>query len=396
MEINTDDSMVTRFYSANNNFPFWVSSKKNIKKATEWLAVIDSSKNFGMAVNHLQINQIRVALINIKAASEKIKAQTDQQITALVLNFLKEFQEGNIHFDYDEVYANRDSVYIQQLLKSKSQVYVSKMVDRLECKDEEYRVLKNFMNDSITSQDTLKFKSVIRAINYRKYLTVNHQPEFILVNIPETMVRYYRNDLLTLEMRAVVGRKKFQTPTIASHIINIVTFPYWNVPHSIAVKEILPKVKKDEAYLEQNNYEVVDSKGVEIDDANLIWENYTEKNFPYFFRQSTGTENALGVLKFNLQNPFSIFLHSTSLQSGFKKDFRFLSHGCIRLENPIELANDLLRGKLDMIELKEGKENTKSGKIALPDKIQVFLIYSTAIVVDKKVTFLPDVYGLIN
>ena len=396
MEINAENSMVTHFYSANNNNLFWFSSKKNIKKATEWLAVIDSAKNFGITADYSQMDQIRNVLINNKTSDQKLKEKTDQQITTMVLNFLKSFQEGKIIFDYDEVNVNRDSVYVNQLLKSESNSNVSRMADRFECKDEEYQVLKKFMNDSITNQDTLKIKSLLRAMNYRKYLTLNHQSEYILVNIPENMVRYYRNNILSLEMRAVTGRKKFQTPTIASHITNMVTFPYWNVPHSIAVKEILPKVQKDENYLEQNNFEVVDAKGVEIDDTDLKWEKFTAKNFPYFFRQATGTENALGVLKFNLANPFSIFLHSTSLQSSFGKDYRFLSHGCIRLEKPIELANALFRGKLDLLPLKEGKENTKPGKIELPNKIQVFIIYSTVKVVDKKVAFLPDVYGLIN
>lgn len=89
-----------------------------------------------------------------------------------------------------------------------------------------------------------------------------HKPEQIVVNIPEASVRYYQNNFLKLKMRVVVRKKLTPTPTIASYVTDVVTFPKWNVPHSIAVTEILPKVQLKENYLEQNNYEVVDAKGL--------------------------------------------------------------------------------------------------------------------------------------
>jgi murein L,D-transpeptidase YcbB/YkuD len=217
-----------------------------------------------------------------------------------------------------------------------------------------------------------------------------------MVNIPATEARYYDNDVLRLKMRTVVGKKEAPTPTIASYITNIVTFPHWNVPHSIAVKEILPKVQLHENYLEQNNYDVVNAKGRVIDDSKLKWKSYTEENFPYFFRQATGPRNSLGVMKFNLQNPFDIFLHSTSWQGAFVQKRRFLSHGCVRLEKPFELAKILMPDKINIKELKSGKKNTESNTIKLPDKIPVFIVYVPVTVVGKKVTFLQDEYGLIK
>jgi murein L,D-transpeptidase YcbB/YkuD len=233
-------------------------------------------------------------------------------------------------------------------------------------------------------------------MNILKYLVVNRQPEYIVANIPETQVRYYQNGKLKLQMKSVVGKKKNPTPTIASHITNLVTFPFWNVPFSIASKELLPKVQKDESYLERNNFEVVDAKGNAIDDSDLNWDSYTEKNFPYFFRESTGPNNSLGVLKFNLGNPFSIYLHDTNSKSGFAKDSRFLSHGCVRLEKPIELADLLTRGKVNVWELKTGQKDTESKILKLDQKIPVFIIYMPVVVDGQKITFLKDVYGLIQ
>lgn len=389
------DTIVGKFYSLTQAPLYWFSTDKNRARATEWLTMIESADQLGIVADKFQSNQIHVALLSNNSLDNINKEQRDRQITGLVLNFIKTLQEGDIKFDYDEVNVSRDSVYISQLLNSKPGESVSQMVSRLDCKDRDYIVLKEFLKDSITVKDTLKYKKVVLAMNYLRYLSMNHPSERIVVNIPATEAIYYRNDFLKQKMLTVVGKKANPTPTIASYITNIVTFPHWNVPHSIGVKEILPKVQKNENYLEQNSFETVNSRGKVIDDSNLKWKSYTEKNFPYFFRQSTGPRNALGVIKFNLQNPFSIFLHSNSSHSVFAKKLRFLSHGCIQLEKPLELAKELLPDSIDIKALKSGKKNTKSKTMDLPLKIPVFIIYMPVKVDGKKVTFLEDVYSLI-
>ncbi|HAG15512.1 MAG TPA: hypothetical protein DCG69_03175 [Bacteroidales bacterium] len=396
IEVTSEDPMVRKFYTLHHESLYWFSSGKNIRKAKEWLKVLEMANSFGLDAHKLQIDQIRLALSNRIGIESSLKAQTDQQITGLILNFIKELQEGVIHFDYDEVRVLRDSVYVYQLIDSKKHSSVFEFISQIESKDQDYLVLKKFLNDSLTTADTLKYKTVVRAMNYRRYLTINHQSEYVLVNIPTAEAEYYNNNLLVLKMRTVPGKKKNQTPTIASYITSIVTFPSWNVPHTIAVKEILPKVQIDKTYLELHNFEVVDAKGNAMDDEDLIWENYTERNFPYFFRQSTGASNSLGLIKFDLENPFSIYLHATNWQGAFEKEYRFLSHGCIRLEKPFELADALLRSMIDIQELKDGKKNTESTIIDLPTKVQVFLIYVPVTVVEENVVFLPDVYDLIK
>lgn len=390
-----ENLMVQKFYDINLHQCYWFSSEKNIARAIEWLTVINSSYNLGFVSTKFQIDEIRAALYNNKL-NDSIKKQTDEQITGIVLNFFKILQQGNVNFEYDEVSVNKDSVYIYQLLNSEKDESVSSLISRLECKDHDYIVLKNFLNDSITAGDTLKSKIILLAMNYRRYLSMNHHSEYIIVNIPAAEAEYFNNDTLQIKMRTVVGRKTKQTPVFASYITNIVTFPYWNVPRSIAVNEILPYVKKNENYLEQKNFDVVDAKGVIIQESELKWNNYNAENFPYFFRQSTGEGNALGVLKFNLQNPFSIFLHATSWPENFKKENRFLSHGCVQLEKPFNLANALLRGEINIEELKSGKKNIISNTITLIHKVPTFIIYIPVTVEGTKVTFLQDVYDLIK
>jgi hypothetical protein len=388
--------MVQNFYALHQQPLFWLSSVIGIERAKEWLTVIDSAANLGIVPDKLNSDQIHGVLLSKISLDAIIREAQDRQITGTVLKFIKNLQEGNIKFDYDEINIPRDSVYISQLLSFQPIEPVYQIVSRLDCKDRDYLILKEFLKDSITRMDTLKYRKVALAMNYRRYFTVNHPTEYIMVNIPAADARYYHNDVLRLKMRTVVGKKDAPTPTIASYIKNIVTFPHWNVPHSIAVKEILPKVQLHENYLEQNNYDVVNAKGRVIDDSKLKWKSYTEENFPYFFRQATGPRNSLGVMKFNLQNPFDIFLHSTSWQGAFAQKRRFLSHGCVRLEKPFELAKILMPDKINIKELKSGKKNTESKTIKLSDKIPVFIVYVPVTVVGKKVTFLQDEYGLIK
>ena len=388
-----DSVLIEKFYAISHLKPYWFDNNKI--KADEWLAKMESSESLGFFSDKVHINQLRAVLKDKSEISSSIKEKTDRQITLLVLNFIKTLQQGNINFAYDEVSPPNDSVSAILLLNS-TQKSIAKVISQFDCKDTEYLILEQFLHDSIAKLSPEKFKYIALAMNYRHFIAATKTSEYIVVNIPEAEARYYRADKLQLKMRTVLGKKSKPTPMIASYITSIVTFPYWNVPYLIGVSEILPKVQKEDNYLEQNNFEVVDAKGNVIDDSDLNWGKYDEKNFPYFFRQSTGAKNSLGVLKFNLQNPFSIFLHSTSWQGVFAKQNRFLSHGCIRLEKPFDLANALLRGKLDIKKLKLGKENTEPKTIKLASKVPVYIIYNPVVVVGRKVTFLPDVYELIK
>ena len=387
-----EDPMLQKFYEQNNQQLFWFTSNKNIRRARVWLKVVSTSNVYQSITTKLAFEKMQTALDHKNMIDSVYKMEIDRQITWLVLSYIKYQQEGIKLFDYDEVAVKRDSVYIDQL----NQSTIVQQLSKYECKDPAYVLLKNYLADSITIKDTLKYKAIQLAMNYRLYFTINHQSEYIVVNVLSAEAEYYKNDKLVLGMRVVVGQKANPTPLFASYITSLVTFAYWNVPQSIAVKELIPKVQKNKNYLEQNSFEVVDAKGTEVDDSELHWKEYTENNFPYFFRQSTGGDNALGVLKFNLKNPYSVFLHATSNQAVFTRTNRFLSHGCIRLEKPFELANAVLENKLNIEELKTAKKDTESNTIQLPHKIPTYIIYMPIQIVNNRLIFLFDEYGLIK
>jgi murein L,D-transpeptidase YcbB/YkuD len=177
----------------------------------------------------------------------------------------------------------------------------------------------------------------------------------------------------TLQMRVVVGQPTKQTPSFASKLDSVVLNPPWNVPASIAEAEILPKAAKDPDYLARNDYVMVDGH----------------------LQQKPGPKDALGQIKFDLASPFGVYLHDTPSKAAFSRQVRTLSHGCMRLEKPRDLANILLGAQGWTPEavnaaIATGKTQATSLKTRLP----LYVLYWTAVVDEKGVVeFRPDVYG---
>ena len=171
-EIIKKDLMVQAFYTINHEPLYWYTSRKDTKRATEWLTAIESAKDAGIVSRKLLTGEIRTAMLGKNIRSKIAKAETDKRITGVVLNFLKELQQVSVHFDYNEVCTPvNDSVFIHQLLNSKDKGPVSKIVSELDCQNHDYQVLKKFLNDSIPDKNSLKYKSVALSMNYLKYIS---------------------------------------------------------------------------------------------------------------------------------------------------------------------------------------------------------------------------------
>lgn len=150
-------------------------------------------------------------------------------------------------------------------------------------------------------------------------------------------------DTLVLYSKVVVGKPETPTPILKAKINFMQIYPYWNVPFTIAWKEILPAVQRDTSYLRKHNMEVIDGKGRVVAPSKLRWKKFTKDYLPVKFRQRIGGDNSLGVVKFNFYNPHGVYLHDTNSKRYFKTFYRFQSHGCIRLEKFVETANFLIR-----------------------------------------------------
>lgn len=167
--------------------------------------------------------------------------------------------------------------------------------------------------------------------------------KYAFINIPAFWLTVFENDTVVMQSAIVCGKPDHQTPILKSKIDHMLIYPYWNVPISIATKEILPAVQRDINYIVKKNFEVLGAKDQVLDYTKIPWKKYTEKYLPVRFRQRIGEENSLGIVKFNFNNPYGVYLHDTNSKRYFKTSNRSQSHGCIRIEKFTELADFLIR-----------------------------------------------------
>ena len=232
-----------------------------------------------------------------------------------------------------------------------------------------------------------------------RWILGNPEQRSIVVNIANFELNVIEHGKSILSMKVVVGKPYLRTPVFTARLSYLVINPSWNVPDSIARKEILGKIRKDPHYLAKQNIEVLrgwGSREKEINPETIDWSKIRPGTLSYRFRQRPGPLNALGRIKFMLPNKFDVYLHDTPARSLFSENVRTFSHGCTRIEKPIELAEYLLRDApgwtreriLDSIE--KGTEQ----KVLIPHPLNVHFLYLTAWVDQEGVLqFRNDIYG---
>jgi murein L,D-transpeptidase YcbB/YkuD len=215
----------------------------------------------------------------------------------------------------------------------------------------------------------------------------------IVVNIPEYRLEVWERNQVPLAMRVVVGKQDTQTPIFNDVMTHLVFSPYWNVPPNIAEGETLPEILKDPGFLDRNSMEVLDSDGNLIDPRSIDLADPAR----YRFRQRPGAHNSLGLVKFMFPNQYNVYLHDTPTDSLFARASRSFSHGCVRLENPMALAEYVLRDQPEWTRerIEEAMNAEQERTVKLRSAIPVYLGYWTARVsADGIMQFRRDVYDI--
>lgn len=221
----------------------------------------------------------------------------------------------------------------------------------------------------------------------------------LLVNLADFSVTGTFDGERVYWTRAVVGTPYNRTPVFSDRLEYLEFNPYWNVPYSIATKELLPKIKADPGYLAAHDYEVLASwsdAAVPLDPATIDWQSLSRGSFPYRIRQRPGPQNALGRVKFMFPNRFNVYLHDTPARRLFERPTRAFSHGCVRLDKPLELAELLLRDAPDWTpeRIRAVLASGRRTIVSLPETVPVHLTYLTAWVDDAgTLQFRDDIYG---
>lgn len=229
-----------------------------------------------------------------------------------------------------------------------------------------------------------------------RWLPESFGEKYIIINVPSFSFHYFEKGEPVLNMGVVVGKNENYTPILNDTLYSVIFNPSWNVPASIATKEMLPKIRKDPGYLKKNNYVLLKDSYVSKDTVNpqeVDWKEVTKEHFPYFIVQEPGKTNPLGKLEFMMLNQYNIYLHDTPADHLFSESQRDFSHGCIRLEKPAELAGLLLKEQIPGDTIAGLLAAKQKKRVVLKDKIPVHLIYQTAWVgKDGEIQFRDDIY----
>jgi len=218
----------------------------------------------------------------------------------------------------------------------------------------------------------------------------------VFVNIPGFDLELVRGGVSAWRTRIVVGKAFTPTPVFSDQIVAVVVNPPWNVPKSIALGEYLRELRNDPMAFKRRGLRLLEGSEEdprEVDPTTVDWHALGKGRFPYRLRQDPGPNNALGRLKFHLTNDYRIYLHDTPTRGLFGQSDRDLSHGCIRVERPLDLAEQLL-GESSQDLLREALDQTEERHLSVKPPVPIHILYLTARVDEAgALRFSPDVYG---
>lgn len=272
-----------------------------------------------------------------------------------------------------------------------------------------YQARNGLLVDTILGPNTLKMMNIpaerrVRQIQLNmerlRWWPQSFGEKYVLVNVPEYRLRVYEEQEKKLEMKVIVGEEYHSTPIFRDTIRYIEFSPTWTVPRSIAVNEILPALKRDPGYLQRNHMHLYRAgrkrRGRGLNPYRINWARVTDTNFRYWIVQQPGPHNALGNIKFMFPNKRAIYLHDTPSDYLFDRTKRAFSHGCVRVENPVDLATYLLKENpaWDRQRIQQNMHRDQPVAQPLPELVPVQFLYQTAFVDEEgKVNFREDIYG---
>lgn len=218
----------------------------------------------------------------------------------------------------------------------------------------------------------------------------------VIVNIPDFHLFYVQNGDTVLTSRVVVGQEYRQTPVFQAEMTYLAFSPTWTLPETILWEDAIPAIQKDRSYLANNNMKVLDHQGNEVNPRKINWGQLKGKeDFPYIIRQSPGSDNPLGKVKFMFPNEHSIYIHDSPAKYLFTQDDRTFSSGCIRMEKPQEFAAMLLEdADWDEEMLAEAMNQPEEKTVNLKESQQVWLLYLTVWSKNGNIEVREDVYGM--
>jgi murein L,D-transpeptidase YcbB/YkuD len=214
-------------------------------------------------------------------------------------------------------------------------------------------------------------------VRLRSFST-NLGDRFVEANIPAAMVDTVENDTVATRHAAGVGKIDRQSPVMQTRALDIDFNPYWTVPASIIRKDLIPKMQADANYLKDNHIRIFDKNNNEVPSGSINWHTLEATN--YRFREDPSTENSLGVVRININNPYGVYMHDTPAKGVFGDDFRFVSSGCMRMQNVRDYVAWLLKNNpgWDRDRIDQAIASGERLDVKIEPPVNVYWVYITA------------------
>jgi murein L,D-transpeptidase YcbB/YkuD len=425
-------NMVKAYYEQHDYDPILVMDHLNnddIKSLPEYL---EKSAEHGLNPKIFKAAQIDTLLkhfldkSSVKNVDEAYHTLAKLELLAAnsFINYANALQYGIIN--PRRIYANYytdtkrpDSASITAMLDVKS---FKTYLDSIQPKDPQYLAIQKALQrgqnaPGMSKQETERILTVnLERLRWKNKPTGDN---YVLVNIPDYTVKVVNDGKTSLQMKVCVGEGRNkdrasnlveyndtskndrpfsrETPQLNSLIYVAEVNPIWNIPQSIVGKEIIAQAIKDPYYLSNKNIDVY-KDGKKIDDPETIdWSKVPLDKPVYEFKQQPGADNSLGKIKFLFKNKTNVYLHDTPAKLAFKQSMRAVSHGCVRLEKPLDFARAMFgnTAKYDTIAKDMTLDKVNPTRLALPKKVPVYITYITCWLDENNVLqFRPDVYAL--
>jgi murein L,D-transpeptidase YcbB/YkuD len=244
-----------------------------------------------------------------------------------------------------------------------------------------------------------RIDQIVANLERRRWLSPDLGQRYVFVNTGDYSMVFVNNGKVAFQSQVIVGTPKHPTPEIQSTMYGFQTNPYWTVPQSISGDEYLPLLRRDPYALANQGFKIFSSwsdNDSEIDPASVDWSSINPKAFPYRVRQEPGATNALGYIFFPFQNNYGIYMHDTASRWLFTEGSRNFSHGCIRLQNPLDFVAKVYEGRasFDRARVQKAIDGGEQVHYSFPESVKLYVTYRTVTAApDGTPTFRDDVYG---
>jgi murein L,D-transpeptidase YcbB/YkuD len=289
--------------------------------------------------------------------------------------------------DISKIYVNNSDVYDKNLFEAVQRFQLRHSMDSAG------EITKNCLEQMNVSVDDRIDEIKINMDRWRQS-SQELGPYYLKVNIPDFTLEVIKNRKIERVHKVIVGRIDRKTPTLNSTVTNLIFNPTWVVPPGILSADILPSVRKNINYLKAKNIIIYNNKGTVINPRTINFYSSSAKSYSYV--QSPGPNNSLGAVKFVFPNNYTVYLHDTPSKELFKKSQRTFSSGCIRVENPLELAAYLLNDPINwnLTNIKKITHTRKTQTVLFKNQLTIHVIYLTTWTdSDGIVQFRNDIYN---